>query len=228
MDKETLAEFINQQIIHLVEIRSYSHIWLELHNAFQADAEYNAVYRVSPYFWHLLLKNLQHCFLLEAAKLFDESGESLSIQKTINICEQNQKLFPTEHKRIVYYHSTEKVIENTVSVNIKNVIKEAKEKYASVSETREKLFILRDKDLAHFDKKHSLDVSKLYGETALNRDKFDEMLCVAEEILNTFLSALTDTKISTRHCDVEDYERLLKVARKGIETEYPHLLTGEL
>ena len=70
-------------------------------------------------------------------------------------------------------------------------------------------------------------MKQFYQDTALNRDKFEEMIGVAESILNSFLAALTDFAVSTRHLDAEDFERLLEVARKGIESEYPHLITGE-
>lgn len=227
MDKETLEKLLKEQLNHLVEIRSYSKIWLDLHNAFQADAKYNSVYRIAPYFWQITLENYQHRFLLEVAKLYEESNECLSIQKMINICEQNQKLFPKEHRRELYCHSTDEIVVKIVPVDITKTIAEAKEKYATVAETRDKLFALRDKDLAHFDKKKGLDLKQFYQDTALNRDKFEEMICVAENILNSFLTVLTDTAVCTKHVDIEDFERLLKVARKGIESEYPHLITGD-
>ena len=217
MTKENLQQKLEVQLTKVTHIKSCFEIWKGLHNKFQLGAEYNTVFQKSPYFWNLTLQVFQERFLLEVAKLYDENKDCLGIKKMINICEQNQKLFPKEHRRKLYNHFEEKEIENIVSVDIVSVIQSAKNRYNTAQDTRRRLITLRDKYLAHADKKYVEDPNNLYQEIALNIDAFKKLLNVADEILNILLIALTDRCHSLDHLNRDDYNYLLAAAHNGIE-----------
>ena len=225
MTKDRLENLIKTQLYNISDIITYLTIWEELHIAFQTGEKYREVYQWSPFFWQTLLHNYQQRFLIETAKLYDKSTDSMGIQKMINICEQNQKLFPKEHTRKLFEIRDDREIIQTVSVNISGILQSAKSKYLEMSESGQKLRQLRDKHLAHADHKYYTDITSLYEEVGLGREEFRNMIDTAGEIMNSFLTALTDTRIALKHLDVDDYKHLLGFAYEGI-TAYEQETNG--
>ena len=218
MKKEDLEQKLQIQLSRVTHIKSCLEIWKGLHAEFSSEAENNAVFQESPYFWNMVLKTFQENFLLGVAKLYDENSDSLGLRKTINICEQNQSLFPTEHQRKLYDHFGKKEIVNVVPVDIVATIKSANDCYNSVQEFRSKLITIRDKYLAHSDKKYAENPALLYEEFSLKWEDFEKLIFVAQKILNGFLTALIDMCVSTTHWDRDDFKHLLFAANAGIKT----------
>ena len=217
MNKQELEQKLLIQLNEVTHIKSCFEIWKGLHNEFPVDSENNDVFQTSPYFWNMVLKVFQENFLLSVAKLYDENGDSLGLRKIINICEQHQNLFPTEHQRKLYDHFNKDEIVDVVSVDIVAIINSANSYYNSVQKFRGKLITIRDKYLAHSDKKYIENPSELYSQLSLKGDDFEKLISVAHKILNGFLMALTDMSDSAFHLDRDDYKKLLSIAHTGIK-----------
>ena len=218
MTKDELEAIIIQQLNQISEIKTYVEIWTNLCQKFQPDEKYRDVYEWSPYFWQVVLENFQDRFLMETAKLFDDDRNCRSIDKLIKTCEQNHQLFPDQHIRKLHNSQSGETITLKVPVNLPETIRIAQEKYNATSETRKKLKMLRDKHLAHSEKKYYVQPRILYKEVSLSHEDFQNLVTVAGEIANSFLCALTDSVVCLKHQDVDDYIRLLDFAHDGIES----------
>ena len=215
MTREELEKILNRRLLQIANINTNWTIWNGLRNSFQKGAEYEQLPEYSPRFWTVTMNNLLSKALLEMAKLCDEHRECMGLLKIINICEQNQGLFPDEHVLTFTNVETGEEISRTRRVNVVETIKQAKEKYQSVCGIREKLSVLRDKTLAHTDKDVFLDTQALYQKVSLQEGEFEELISVATDILKSFLSDLAHTVVSINCVDEDDYDILLYYVKKG-------------
>lgn len=139
-------------------------------------------------------------------------------KKIINICEQNQNIFPKKHEFYLTDSKTKESVAMKREVDLLLTLKEAQAQYKSVEVLRDKLITLRDNHLAHADKDHILDIHTLYQNSSLKNDEIDKLIAVAAGILNSFLSALDRTVVSVHHTNADDYKNILKYAVLGKDT----------
>lgn len=146
-----------------------------------------------------------------------KAKNALDCKKIINICEQNQKLFPKNRKVMYTDGYTKEQLSYIMQKNINEDIQIARQKYQSVQEFRTQLITLRDKHLAHTDKKVFLYTKDFYNEVSLKGEALEKLIETASDITNLFLSNLSDTVVHTEFHNVDDYEKILRYVKEGKE-----------
>lgn len=218
MTADKLEAVLNKVLHEVTIIKANWSIWKGLREEMQEGAKYEKLLEISPCFWTITLDNLLTKSLLGTAKLYDEDKECIGLQKIINICEQNQKLFP-ENRTVMYTDGyTNEQHSYFMKMSISEDIKRAREKYQSVQKFRMQLITLRDKHLAHTDKKIFLEAEEFYNEVSLKRTSLEKLLETASDITNLFLSNLSGAAVHTEYHNVDDYEKMLRYAKEGKES----------
>lgn len=217
MTKEELDAILNKMLREITIINTNWVMWNGLRDALQEGSEYNKLLEYSPCFWTITLNNLLSKALLGTAKLYDENKKCMGLQKIINICEQNQKLFSKNRTTTYTDGYTGEKNSFTVSKDISESIRISKQKYQDIHNFRTQLITLRDKYLAHADKDIFLDIEAFYNEVALKKDALEKLIETAENILNSFLADLSDTRVYTEFENSDDYKNLLRYAKEGKE-----------
>ena len=217
MTKEELDAILNKMLREITIINTNWVMWNGLRDELQEGSEYNKLLEYSPCFWTITLNNLLSKALLGTAKLYDENKDSLGLKRLINKCEQNQGLFSKSCTIKSTYAYTGSSDTFTNSKNISDDIVMLREKYESVQKYRDQLMTLRDKHLAHMDKKYFLIDSDLYCKVALKKDAFEALIKTAGEIANCLLSNLSDTTVYIEYHNSDDYEILLHYIKEGKE-----------
>ncbi|MBE6567763.1 MAG: hypothetical protein E7657_03790 [Ruminococcaceae bacterium] len=215
MTTEKLEATLNEFLHEITIIKTNWIIWNGLREEMQEGAKYEKLLEYSPCFWTVTLNNLLSKTLLGTAKLYDEHKDCLGLQKLINICDQNQTLFPKSHAIIHTNGYTGEQIPYEVQKDICANIKEAREKYQSVQNFRSQLITLRDKHLAHLDKSTFLNAKELYREVALKKEALEKLFETAAGIANSFLSCLSNNVVYTEFHNVDDYQILLTYIKEG-------------
>ena len=217
MTKEKLDAILNKMLHEITIINTNWVMWKGLRDELQEGAEYEKLLEYSPCFWTITLNNLLSKALLGTAKLYDENKDSLGLKTLINRCEQNQGLFPKSRTIKCTDAYTREPDSFVISKNISADIVMLREKYESVQKYRDQLMTLRDKHLAHMDKKYFLIDSDLYSKVALKKDSLEALIETAGEIANCLLSNLSDTVIPIEYDNSDDYEISLCYIKEGKE-----------
>ena len=218
MTTEKLEAILNKILGEITIIKANWFIWKGLREEMHEGAAYATLLEFSPCFWTITLDNLLSKALLGTAKLYDEDKNCFGLLKIINICEQNQKLFPKSRSVTVTDSYTGEKLSYSKLKDINADIRSARKKYQSVEEFRIQLITLRDKHLAHSDKRIFLEAEEFYNEVSLKREAFEKLIETAVDITNSFLSNLSDTVVYTKFQNVDDYEKLLRYAKEGRES----------
>ena len=217
MTKEDLDAILNKLLREVTIINTNWTMWNGLREEMQNGAKYEILLDFSTCCWTITLNNLLSRALLGTAKLYDENKKCIGLQKIINICEQNQGLFPKSRTTTYTDGYTFKKTSFTMPKDIGDDIRIAKQKYQEIYDCRTQLITLRDKYLAHADKDIFLDIEAFYHEVALKKEALEKLIETAESILNSFLADLSDTRVYTEFENSDDYKNLLRYAKEGKE-----------
>ena len=217
MTAEKLDAILNKMLHDIIVIKTNLTMWKGLKNKLHKGAEYEVILGYSPCFWIVTLNNLLDKALLGTAKLYDEHNDCFGVKKLINVCEQNQKLFPKSYELKCENGYTGEEYSHTIQRNISTDIKTARQKYQSLQDERTQLITLRDKHLAHLDKNFFLDASELYNEVSLKGETLENLIDTAADIANSFLSALSNVTVRVEYQNADDYKSLLRYAKEGKE-----------
>ena len=91
MDKYELikiAEYLHQEAF-------YANCYFEIiQQYYNVRKEYEQEYQLSPAFYNFVLTALQKACLIDVAKLYDKSLNTINIGSLINLCKENLDLFP--------------------------------------------------------------------------------------------------------------------------------------
>lgn len=215
MTVKELDSIINKILFDISTINTSWVIWNGLSDELKQGGKYMEILEYSPCFWGMTLDNFLYKSFIGLAKLYDEHKDCVGLKKLINICEQNQILFPQENVSIYGETDTREDIVHREYVDITQTIQVAKLKYQSVQDFREKLILLRDKYLAHSDKQIFLDIKSLYNEIAVKKENIDALIQTAGDIANAFLSNLSNTAVNISFDNAEDYKNLLRCVKDG-------------
>ena len=217
MTVEELAATFEKTLSEIAIIKTNWLIWKGLRKNLHKGAEYEKLLEYSPCFWTITLDNLLSKVLMGTAKLYDENKDCMGLQKIINICEQHQKLFPKSRTITVTDSYTGEKVSYIVEKDIIADIKSARQKYQSIKDIRIQLIKLRDKHLAHTDKSVFLETEEFYREISLKGEALEKLMEIVADIVNTFLSNLSDTLFYTEFENADDYKDLLHYAKEGQE-----------
>ena len=166
MEKEIICKNANAIFDRLIN----AYACMSVLNSITAVYDRNEEYLFLPdiNFWRLVADNCVFRTLVELAKTYEEGKDAIGLQRLINQVEQSK----TATGNSVF-------------------IQEAKEKYAALYESKEKLKTLRDKGLVHADKKYMADLKVLLSEYGLSLREIYSLLNTAAEICNDILVEYT-------------------------------------
>ncbi|MBQ7851649.1 MAG: hypothetical protein IJ342_02055 [Muribaculaceae bacterium] len=217
MTKEELDAILNKSLREIAIIKTNWIILNGLKEAMQEGAEYEMLLDISPCFWSTTLNNLSSNVLMKTAKIYDEHKDCIGLKKIINICEQNQELFPKKHTVTCTDGDTGEKCSFDMKKDVCKDIRDAQHKYQELYDARMQLMTLRDKYLAHTDKRIFLDVKSFYQEVAFKQETIEILIKTAGDIFNSFLSDLSNTTVPLEFDNADDYEKMLRYAKDGKE-----------
>lgn len=151
---------------------------------------------IAPGFFNLVLDSLISNVIITIAKIYEPSNRSGgSISKLINKIEQSIKSIEDERINIELIKKHRNEIEKS-----KDVIKN--------------LFVWRDKQYAHYDKKYFLGENNLSEDAKLTFGDIINLIEKAGAILNDYYSVLTDKYYSIEACNFDDVKKILDMLKQ--------------
>lgn len=201
MTKNDVEERIKQLLNKLTLVENNRCIYEELSKLCGKDKKYECVLKQNKCFWGMTISNLKSSLITELAKIFDEHNGSFGIKKVINICSQNYSWF-------VGWCAQESITHN-------ELIQYFESQYAKVENERNKLKTIRDKYLAHNDKKYIIGYSELFD--GFTWSNVEDLIEVAFDILATIWGCFTNTGYCISCLDNDDVRCLIFDAYKGMQ-----------
>ena len=97
MDKDEFASELRDMLLQLAHINDCFLLHKKL---LSYTKTMNREMNVSPAFFQIVMYSLEHTYMMEISKLYDNDGQVQGIQKAINLCEQYSTLFPKERTNV--------------------------------------------------------------------------------------------------------------------------------
>ena len=185
MEQEKLCQNINATLDRLTFANSSLNIVRSIQAAYKKEGKELFIRDIN--FWKTVTDDCCFRALVELAKTYEEGKDSVGLQKILN---QTEQLLPNEQ--------------------IKQLLEQAREKYATLEPLRDKLRILRDKGLVHSDKKYASDLNTLVTEYGLPLDELNILIDTAAEICSDILGELTGTGRTIELALSDDASEIIK------------------
>ncbi len=184
-------KYSNYIIDEIVEIDAMFDAYIGTYNKLVDHVE---LINISPGFWSLVYEAFLYYSVLKLAKLYDGDNSVISIEKYINFIEQNLKYIYKENER--------EIVKKQVR-NIKKCLEEKKDIIGKIK-------TVRDKMIAHNDKKIILEETDLFEEMSFIIAEIHMLIDIVKEIINTFWEEYSDEYEILEIIDKNDYERIFE------------------
>lgn len=165
MDKETVCKNANAIMDRLTYANSSINVFKSILNVYETVDQELLLPDLN--FWIVVADNCCFRALAELAKTYDENKRVVGLCKLMNQAEQ------------------------TKNTAIKPILQSARENYDKLTPQREKLKALRDKGLAHSDKKYVTNLQSLVSAYGLSLDEQAVLISTAVDICNNILTEFT-------------------------------------
>ena len=177
---------------------------------------------LAPGFFGLAAKALLGGFFMETAKLFESSKRGYSIEKFLNVCEQN--LYKISQHKVEESEIHEATTETGatiivgvslqqllgIEVDISKEIVEWKNEFSSLSEDIKKLMGIRDKYYGHIDKGYMNNLSVVFSDFPFSTlYELKPLLQYADKVLNGVRGYLTGVHFDHNLSNSADLKNLL-------------------
>ena len=206
LSKDNLCIMIENCLERIRLAKDYLHLHRILN---ECQQEWLLEMNKSPAFFQIIMRGLQHSYIMETFKLYDSNKDSLSIEKLLDICQSNSKYFRTEHIDI---HQS--VDDNwpdeyiTTKINTLDDIANAKVELLNFATKINNLTIRRNKFYAHSDKRYVSNLKSLENNAPFTYGDLDDLLMFANKICNTLLFNLNGRRYLTQSSNIEDVKNL--------------------
>ena len=187
MDKETVCRNADAIMDRLTYANSSINIFKSILDFYKKDDPELPLPDLN--FWVAVADNCCFRSLAELAKTYDEDEEAVGLRRLMNQAEQ------------------------TKSVGIKAILQLARENYDKLAPQREKLKILRDKGLAHSDKKYATNLQSLVSAYGLSLEEQLALINTAADICNDILAEFTGVGRSVALAHNDDARGILEDVR---------------
>ena len=194
MEKETICNNANAIFDRLLNAYSCMSAFKSIKSVYDRHEEY--LFLSGTNFWRMVTDNCIFRTLVELSKIYDEGKDAVGLKKLINQVEQSK----TEFENAELVHT-------------------AKEKYAALSNSKEKLKTLRDKGLVHSDKEYMADPKQLISEYAPSLPEIYALLNTAAEICNDILVEYTGERRSVTRVLFEDASGVISDLKLAYEAK---------
>ena len=206
MDKDEFASELRDMLLQLAHINDCFLLHKKL---LSYTKTMNREMNVSPAFFQIVMYSLEHTYMMEISKLYDNDGQVQGIQKAINLCEQYSTLFPKERTNVFLDGEIER--SEIIRIDVLKDIKSARNRLTALEPILKSLRGRRDKYYAHRDKKYIKDLSGLAVANPLSWEQLSELIKTTGEILNTFLRDLVGEVVALNSANYDDIDSLLNI-----------------
>lgn len=169
--KDSIKDKFNKYRFDLVVIctngRTYLRLWKKV---FKYFAENKELFQLSPTFFAFARDGLLESAVSNLVKLYDVHKDALSIYKYLNLAEQSRNV----------------LFEKANQKELKNAIKQDRDKLSREEEVLSNLRMWRDKRLFHLDKNYAGDLNEVFREYILTIEQFENLFSLAKDILNRY------------------------------------------
>jgi len=213
MMKESILENLKKSLDllanHMVLVRSNLAIIQGIRELVEEDNDYTMVMNQSVAFWNMTFHNSWEEIAHSLSKVFDDSQNVISVPSVINMCEKNRHilepvLIEINEKR----DDSEKRIPDYTAL-----LQKLHELYDNPMALREKLKVIRNKQVAHSDRQIAFGSREAL---MLKRAEAELLADLAEEVTNTIAGSLYNTAYCFHVLDDEkDVKTLLFYAMTG-------------
>lgn len=213
MMKESILENLKKSLDllanHMVLVRSNLAIIQGIRELVEEDNDYTMVMNQSVAFWNMTFHNSWEEIAHSLSKVFDDSQNVISVPSVINMCEKNRHilepvLIEINEKR----DDSEKRIPDYTAL-----LQKLHELYDNPMALREKLKVIRNKQVAHSDRQITFGSREAL---MLKRAEAELLADLAEEVTNTIAGSLYNTAYCFHVLDDEkDVKTLLFYAMTG-------------
>ena len=187
MDKETVCKNATAIMDRLTYANSSINIFKSILDFYEKDDPELLLPDLN--FWIAVADNCCFRSLAEIAKTYDEDEEAVGLRRLMNQAEQ------------------------TKSAGITAILQSARENYDKLAPQREKLKTLRDKGLAHSDKKYATNLRSLVTTYSLSLEEQSALINTAADICNDILAAFTGVGRSVALAHNDDARGILEDVR---------------
>lgn len=206
MDKEELTSELKNMLLQLAHIND---CFLLHRKLLLYTQTMNGEMNISPAFFQIVMYSLEHTYMMEIAKLYDNDRQVQGIQKALNLCEQHSTLFPKERTNVFLDGEIER--SEMIRIDALKDIKSARNKLTALEPILKSLRGRRDKYYAHRDKKYIKDLPGLAAVNPLSWEQLSELIKTAGEILNTLLRDLVGEVVALNSANYDDIDNLFKI-----------------
>lgn len=213
MMKESILENLKKALDllanHMVLVRSNLAIIQGIRELVEEDNDYTMVMNQSVAFWNMTFHNSWEEIAHSLSKVFDDSQNVISVPSVIDMCEKNRHilepvLIEINEKR----DDSEKRIPDYTAL-----LQKLHELYDNPMALREKLKVIRNKQVAHSDRQIAFGSREAL---MLKRAEAELLADLAEEVINAIAGSLYNTAYCFHVLDDEkDVKTLLFYAMTG-------------
>lgn len=193
MDKsirENLKKALDLLADHMVLVRSNLAIIQGIQEQVDENADYTIVMNQSIAFWHMTFHNSWEEIAHTLSKVFDDHPNVISIPAVIDMCEKNRHILEPVLIDINAKHDDS---EDRVS-DYSAMLQKLHQSYDNPTVLREKLKVIRNKQIAHSDKQIAFGNREAL---MLKRAEAEQLADLAENVINTIAGSLFDTVYCT-------------------------------
>lgn len=171
----------------------------------QCREKYLDLMNISPGFFQLVEYSLNHTFLIELAKIYDDRKDNKTgLKKLLNQCKQNQSLFMLEYQdEYIDVETDLPVITGVHTINVLADISLLEAEMENLVPILDNLKARRDKWYAHLDKAYE-DGVKLSEDFPLSFNDVDQLFAFADKVCNRLLMDLTRGVFLTKSTNALD------------------------
>ena len=194
---------------HMVFVRSNLAIIQGIRELVEEDNDYTMVMNQSVTFWNMTFHNCWEEIAHSLSKVFDDGQDVISVPSVIDMCEKNRYILEP-----VLIEINEKSDDSEKRIpDYTALLQKLHELYDNPTALREKLKVIRNKQIAHSDRQIAFGSREAL---MLKRAEAEQLADLAEEVINIIAGSLYDTVYCLHVLDDEkDVKTLLFYAMAG-------------
>jgi len=172
----------------------------------------------SPHFFKLTMLAHYEDALLTLSRILDRHEDSLSVWKFLNFVEQNRRIFSNQAfcERRKGNPNYEYLIKSHTTITLKEV-DEDRQKLGRLKDTISGIKELRDKKLAHTDRKFYVSGKITTKKYTFERENLYEVIDALVEILNRYSGAYNSSIWAERFLGEDDVQHVMDSIRLQIQ-----------
>lgn len=171
-------------------------------------------------FWTVVEYDSNRVTLLDLARIYDEDKDSCGLKKLINCCESNQVFFSEKYTLYGEELRGVKCSNDRGEYTFQEILKSLNYTYERVDKQRRKIKTLRDRTLAHIDKRSMNGLKELYGKNELQNSDIDKLIDAVSYICNLIAGCLYKGVYIPRINEYGGATQLVELLRLGYQAKH--------